>query len=168
MYREKPRFICSRKEGYVMSIEDADSNGACYASVAEIKRLVKDFESCTLPAQEFNHRAHLAVAAWYLAHHTTEEATRLIRRGLQNFLAANSIVTTDTDGYHETLTLFYITIINRHLNTRKDEISLAELINDLIRRCGDKNLPLKHYTEERLMSPSARRQWVEPDLKSID
>ena len=79
-----------------MSIEDADSNGACYASVAEIERLVKDFESCTLPAQEFNHRAHLAVAAWYLAHHTTEEATRLIRRGLQNFLAANGVVTTDT------------------------------------------------------------------------
>lgn len=151
-----------------MVVDEPGDSDARYDSIFEIERLVKEFESCTLAAQEFSHQAHLAVAAWYLAHHEKDEAIRFIRRGLQNFLAAKGIVTTDTDGYHETLTVFYMTILKRHLDNAERELSVVELINKLIRECEDKNLPLRHYTQERLMSPEARRRWLEPDLKPLE
>lgn len=38
------------------------------------------------------------------------------------------------------------------------------LAEELIATWGDKRLPLVYYSEERLMSGTARRRWVEPDL----
>ena len=34
----------------------------------------------------------------------------------------------------------------------------------LLSRDGDRELPLRHYTKDRLTSPEARFGWVEPDL----
>ena len=40
----------------------------------------------------------------------------------------------------------------------------AARANRLIARYGEKELPLRHYTKDRLMSTVARAEWVEPDL----
>jgi hypothetical protein len=37
----------------------------------------------------------------------------------------------------------------------------------LLARYGERDLPLRHYTKERLMSAEARFGWVEPDLRPI-
>jgi hypothetical protein len=42
---------------------------------------------------------------------------------------------------------------------------LDELAQELIARCGDRELPLRHYTRERLFSVDARLRWVAPDLE---
>jgi hypothetical protein len=45
---------------------------------------------------------------------------------------------------------------------------LADLANQLIVECVDRNLPFTYYSRERLMSPEARRGWVEPDLRPLE
>ena len=42
--------------------------------------------------------------------------------------------------------------------------SWPERVARLLSRYGDRELPLRHYTKDRLTSPEARFGWVEPDL----
>ena len=139
-----------------------------YRSAAEVLKLVRDFEFCTLPRAEWTHRAHLTVALWYCLRHPFAEATRLIRVGIKKYNHAHGIVTTVESGYHETMTLFWARIVRGFLDKASPvDCSLAALANDLCERYGDKSLPFAYYTRERLMSVEARSNWVEPDLKDL-
>ena len=82
---------------------------------------------------------------------------------LMQIAAAHGIETTPTTGYHETLTLFWIRCVREHLAEHTCDTPLVALANGLVARY-DKNTPLKHYTRERLFSPAARADWVEPDI----
>jgi hypothetical protein len=138
-----------------------------YRTFAEIEGLVSAFESCRLPRERWTHRAHLTVALWYLMRHEIEEATAITRRNIQNYNHAHNILTTRTSGYHETITLFFIRVVNGYLSRVRGDCSIVALFNEMIAACGDKNLPLRFYSKERLMSGDARRRWVEPDLKPL-
>lgn len=52
-------------------------------TLPELESLVRRFEDCTLPREEWTHRAHLAIAVWYLSHLPREVATERIRMGIQ-------------------------------------------------------------------------------------
>lgn len=138
-----------------------------YSRPGEIESLVLAFESCALPREAWTHRAHLTVALWYLLRHDRGEATRLIRDGIKRYNAAKGIVTTRTSGYHETITLFYIHIVGKHLRESRADVSLVSLMNSLMRKYGERSLPLEYYSKDRLMSWEARSSWVEPDLKPL-
>ena len=45
--------------------------------------------------------------------------------------------------------------------------SVGERVARLLSRYGDRDLPLRHYTKDLLMSPEARFGWVEPDLRPL-
>ena len=49
----------------------------------EIASFIRAFEDCSLPKSEWTHTRHLVMALWYLRRHRREEATRLIRDGIQ-------------------------------------------------------------------------------------
>lgn len=134
----------------------------------EIERLIAAFESCILPREKWTHHAHLTVGLWYLVHHEKARATALIRQNIQKYNLAHGIVTTKTSGYHETLTLFFIHMVSRYLSEASTTSSIVELLHGLIYSYGERNLPLRYYSKERLMSWEARSRWVEPDLKSLD
>ncbi len=133
----------------------------------EIKELVAAFESCTLPLEKWNHRGHLTVALWYLSRHDQATATSLIRRNILRYIDAHGIVTTKDSGYHETITLFFMQVLGKHLSKADTRESIVDLTNQLIETYGDKNLPLEYYSKERLMSWEARTCCVKPDLKPI-
>jgi len=44
---------------------------------------------------------------------------------------------------------------------------MDELAGELIERFGKRELPLRHYSRERLFSVGARLGWVEPDLQQL-
>jgi hypothetical protein len=140
---------------------------APYRTSAEVLRLVREFDACSLPRTEWTHHAHLVVALCYLVRHEEAVATTLIRDGIRRYNKACGIETTQTSGYHETITLFYIRAIGKFLSAASRDCTLATLANSLIHACGDKNLPLEYYSRERLMSWEARVGWVEPDLKGF-
>jgi hypothetical protein len=139
-----------------------------FRTTEEILALVRRFEDCTLPREEWTHAAHLTVALWHLLQFDWPEAVARVRRGIKRYNAAHGIVTTPTGGYHETLTLFWLRTVRAYLEAERNEArALVHLANELI-ASADRSLPLKHYTRELLFSPEARAGWVEPDLKPLD
>ena len=139
-----------------------------YQSVGEIESLIAAFESWTLPRSEWDHRAHLTVALWYLTRYSEAEATNLIRDRIQHYNKVNGIQTTNDSGYHETITLFWIRIISRYLSIAGEDSSIVDIVNEFIKNYGKKSLPLQYYSRDRLMSWQARISWIEPNLKSLD
>lgn len=139
-----------------------------FSTTDEILALVRGFEDCTLPRSEWTHVAHLTVALWHLLQYEGPEAVERVRLGIKRYNAAHDIFTTPTGGYHETLTLFWLHRVRAFLEDDRNEArSLVALANELA-ATADRNLPLEHYTRERLFSPEARAVWIEPDLKPLD
>lgn len=147
----------------------AEVEHGLYRTREEIETLLRDFETCALPRPAWTHAAHLTVALCYLLRHPPDAAADLIRSGIKRFNRAHGIETTPTGGYHETLTLFWIHVVRRHLeeSADADERALVALANNLVRRYGRSGLPFEYYTRARLFSPEARAAWVEPDLKPL-
>ncbi len=139
-----------------------------YRSGEEMFELLRRFEDCTLPREEWTHAAHLTVALWHLLQFDWPEACARVRRGIKRYNAAHGIPATPTGGYHETLTLFWLRHVRAFLGDHFNEArSLDDLANELA-ETADKTLPLRHYSRELLFSWEARLGWVEPDLKPLD
>jgi hypothetical protein len=139
-----------------------------FRTTEEVLALVRRFDDCTLPREEWTHAAHLTVALWHLLQYDWPEAVARVRLGIQRYNAAHGIRTTTTGSYHETLTLFWMRRVRAFLETGRNEArALVALANDLA-DSADRNLPLAYYTRERLFSTEARASWVEPDLKRLD
>lgn len=151
-----------------MSVLVIDDKLTVFRTAAEIECLVRNFESCLLPRARWTHQAHLTVALWYCLRHPWPEAVRRVRTGIKRYNEASGIKTTPVGGYHETITLFWLRMVRRHLETTEGECSLVTLANGLIRRYANSGLPFEYYTRERLMSAAARARWIEPDLKTLD
>lgn len=141
---------------------------AAFRTREEIFSLVRRFEDCTLPREEWTHAAHMTVALWHLLQFDWPEAVARVRARIKRYNAAHGIVETPTGGYHETLTLFWLRAVRRFLEAeRREAAALVRLANDLA-ATHDRGLPFSYYTRERLFSPEARAHWVEPDLKPLD
>ena len=138
-----------------------------YHSQDEIRSLIEGFENGTLPKIQWTHQAHLVMAVWYLSKLDVPVATDIIRNGIKGYNAAVGGENTDTSGYHETITLFYIWFVKKFLTNSNSENSLLENTNNFCAQYGDKNLPFEYYSKELLMSVEARRNWVEPDLQTL-
>ena len=70
-----------------------------------------------------------------------------------------------TDGYHETITAAYVELLAQSLESRQDGKSSGEAVVRLLEGAlAARDILLTFYSRERLMSPRARAEWVEPDL----
>ena len=136
-----------------------------YRCDEEVEALVRGFERCEISREAWTHEAHLTVALWYATRHDVEEATRRMRDGIHRFLDTHGVVSTPTSGYHETITICWVRIIAAFAGERPGE-SVASLANALAEH-GTRDLLLRHYTSDHLMSIEARARWVEPDLAPL-
>jgi len=135
---------------------------ATYQAERDIQVIVERFEACDFKLEEFTHTRHLTVAAWYLAHFDVGGALVRMRSGLQRFIAHHG-----KQGYHETITRFWLELIGSYLDEIPENVSLTDKVNLVITRFGSKDMLFQYYTREYVMSETARRDWVEPNLKSI-
>ncbi len=78
----------------------------------EDQEFLQQFERCTLPFTEWNHRAHLKVAYLYLTAHPLEEAIDCIRRGIKRYNAANNVPEGPQVGYNETTTVAFMHLVH--------------------------------------------------------
>jgi hypothetical protein len=140
----------------------------CEGAALGTEELIEAFLACTLPKAEWTHQAHLRVGLWHLLRHTAEEALALLRVRIQTYNVSSGVANTDHSGYHETITRFYVGVIDQFLRSADRSQGIDPLAVDLIRRHGEKDLPLRYYSRERLFSVLARRQWVEPDLAPLE
>ena len=132
-------------------------------TLPELESLVRRFEECSLPREEWTHRAHLSVAVWYLFQLPREEATERIRAGIQRYNASLE----NTTGYHETITLSWVAIVAVFLQEASTQKTVAELATEAAARFGSSNYLLRHFSKERLLSELAKREWINPDLEPL-
>jgi len=137
------------------------------SSDAELDELIDAFEAGRVPRGEWTHRAHLSMALVYLLRYGDDLGPARIRSGILHHNAALNIEQTATSGYHETITRFYIWVVQRFLTSADATRARYELANELFEQAGDRNLPLQYYSKERINSWEARTGWVSPDLRSL-
>lgn len=135
--------------------------------MTETERVARGLSDRTLPKAEWTHQAHLRAGLWHVLEHGPITALELMRERIRAYNESVGTANTDTSGYHETITRFYIIVIDRFLATADRSLDADMLAGQLIDAHGDRRLPLHHYSESRLFSPVARRSWVEPDLRPI-
>lgn len=132
-------------------------------SEAEIEALVGAFEAGTLGKAEFNHFAHMTVAVWYLTRLPYEQAVAALRTSIKHFAAVHG----HDQLYHETITLFWMRVLDHYLKMAEPGLALEVLVYRALQRLGNTQLMFGHYSREVLFSAEARRGWVEPDIQAL-
>jgi len=132
-----------------------------FASMEEISDLIAHFEIGD--AKPWTHAAHLAMAFWYLSRLDETAATERIRSGILHYNECQGTANTDTSGYHETLTIFWIRIVAKFLKDADASWSELEVANRLLETyAGRSGLWREYYSFDLLRSAESRRTWVEP------
>jgi hypothetical protein len=125
--------------------------------------LLRQFEDCTLPFDQWVHRAHVKVAYLYLTRHPLERAAEKMRSGIRAYNAAHGVPDEPTRGYHETMTQAWLRIIHATLQIYGPAGSADEFVDGQPQLREKKVLRL-FYSPELMMSPAAKREFIEPDL----
>lgn len=119
-------------------------------------------ESCTLPASEFTHVAHVRAAYLYLRSGSFAQAIDRTSGSIRRYAASLGV----PEKYHETITVAYLALIQERLVERGDGggwTGFAAAHPDLFER----DLLLKSYPVRQLESPLARRVFVLPRAASL-
>lgn len=133
-----------------------------YSSENELKEVVRGFESCTTGKDSFSHQDHVAVAVWYLRE-DPERAVDLMRASLHRFLDHYGC----RANYHETLTRFWILLVQRELGALPANTPLLEATNRVVATLDDSRIAFQFYSKELVDSPAAREGWIEPNLRTL-
>jgi hypothetical protein len=123
------------------------------------QEFVDAFFSGTLPNEQFHHRDHLRLTWLMLGEHGRELGARKVSDGLRDFTAAHE----HSFRYHETMTQFWIWLVD-HVRTARPQIKSFEEFISAFPAALDKGLPFRHWSPEVMMSSAARAGWVGPDL----
>ena len=118
-----------------------------------------DFVNGRLPIDAWTHEAHLVTCWVALRDRSPAEALAFLRDAIQTHNCGIGINNSDTEGYHETLTVYYVTAV------AEADAPDPEALNE-IESC-DRTAPLRHWSRDELFSVAARRGWVEPDVAPL-
>jgi hypothetical protein len=133
-----------------------------YQAENEIREVVEKFERCQYAVEEFTHARHLTVACWYLCTMSHEKALGRMRVSLTRFIAHHGM-----RGYHETITRFWMELLGDFLRQQAPAASLRNKTNDALECYANKDVLFSYYTRDRVMSEVAKREWMEPDLRTV-
>ncbi len=119
------------------------------------------FSATTLPKEQWTHAAHVTVAAAWI-HENSATALDRLRPAIREYNAATGGLNTETSGYHETLTRFWVLRITETLPQEKSRL---EAVRDAVARYGPQSgLFRRYYSFDVVNSVDARREWIAPDL----
>lgn len=121
-----------------------------YDTEAEIEAVVRGFENCTTPGDDFHHREHLVVAVYYLQTLSREQAVDRMRSGLLRFLEHHG---EDTKKYSEEVTVFWIDQVAAKLGEIDPQASVLTKCKHVIGALVGVNSPAR--------KPAARVEAVE-------
>jgi hypothetical protein len=134
-------------------------------SEADLRAFIRQFEEGTWPSTRWNHATHITMGSYYLLTCGHEEATARIKHGLYHYHLSQGGQHTNTSGYHETLTLFWIDRIEEYLRGLPRSLILLEKVAAATQHFGgQRDLHKQHYTCDLTNDPNARHAWVAPDL----
>jgi hypothetical protein len=129
--------------------------------------LVQQFEACTFPFEEWRHRVHVKIAFLYAMRFDLEIAAKKLRDGIRAFNSANNVQDTPASGYHETMTMAWLRIIDATARAYKQEHLAADEFVDFHPQLREKKVLRLFYSPELFMSLRAKYEFVEPDLAPL-
>jgi len=113
------------------------------------------FVNGRLAKDEWTHEAHL-IACWVaLRDRTPSQTLSFLRDAIRSHNCGVGTENSATSGYHETLTVYYVTAVSI-----ADADSLDELFETPT--CS-RTAPLDHWSRDALFSSEARLDWLAPD-----
>ncbi len=138
----------------------------CLFPLSEAEALISGFTHCTLQKSDWTHEAHLLAGLYLLAHHG-ENALPEMRQRLLRFNESVGGVNDDHNGYHETLTVFWLWAIKKYCADKQGIVHWnQDAVDDLLDNpeLADRNIWRENYSEALVKSVEARRGFVPPDL----
>jgi len=133
----------------------------------DIQRLIWLFENQQLARTEWNHEAHLIAAVWYVNRHNMSVANEMVKGFIIRHNQSVGTPNSDKEGYHETLTRFWLWTVARFLDGKRQK-SIEEQCQEIVKSSiASRDYPLQYYSQDLLWSVKARRQWVRPDLEGL-
>ncbi len=131
---------------------------------AEVAELGEGFLARTLPGARFRHREHLIVASYLLATYPARNWRVELPEMIRAYNVAAGGVNDDVRGYHHTITMAFLIIIEGVLAEvgRHDIVAACNAV--LASPATEKDVLLRFWSREVLFSREARHGWIEPDL----
>ena len=141
---------------------------APFASEAEILHIGEGLFARSLPKAEWTHAAHFAAALWLMRYRPDLDAARTMPGLIRSYNESVGGVNNETSGYHETITQASLRAARGVLEANPPDMPVWRIANALLSsNLANPNWLLEYWSRERLMSVEARRNWLEPNLKSL-
>ena len=127
---------------------------------------LKRFEAAEWSADQWHHREHIKVAYLYLRKYPAAEALERVRAGIQALNAAQKVPEGPARGYHETMTLAWMRLV-QHALTERGPAASSDQFFERHPELGNPKRLADFYSRDHLMSLEAKRMYVEPDLAPL-
>jgi hypothetical protein len=114
-----------------------------------------------IPRAEWTHAMHVRIGWCAIERHGLDGAIAFMRDGVCALNEANGVANTPDDGYHETITIAWLRLIDgaRRAAPAYDSATFLERHAGLLRA----DALLAFYSRDLLLGRTARAAWVEPD-----
>ena len=112
--------------------------------------------SCRLPKSDWTHEAHVQAGLSLVLRMGAGRALATLREAIPRYNVSTNTPNTDTGGYHDTLTVYYVWAIDELL---RDGVSPENIGSQpLVSRTA----ALAFWDRDELFSVEARRHWLTP------
>lgn len=126
------------------------------------EQLLEAFHAHTIPLSEWDHRKHLRLAWIHLSAYPFDDAVDRIRTGIRAYNAAVGVPEGLTMGFHETMTIAWMKLIDFTMREHGAETSSDAFFDAQPQLCVKQLLRL-FYSKDQFVSERAKREFVSPD-----
>ena len=135
----------------------------------EDQDLLRQFRDCTLPFDEWTHRAHVKVAFLTLREDGLERAIGRLRDEIQAYNKAHNRPDGPTMGYNETTTVAFLRLVHATMKAYGATFPTpsADSFCDTHSHLLNKHLLRLFYSPQRRTDPRAKYEFLEPDLTAL-
>ncbi len=114
--------------------------------------------ACRLAKSDWTHEAHVQAGLSLVLRHGAKKALQILREAIPRYNNSINTPNSDTGGYHDTLTVYYVWAIDELL---RQEVAPEDIVShELVSRTA----ALRFWTRDELFSVGARRHWMTPTL----
>lgn len=133
-------------------------------NAGSLDTFVDQFLSQSLPIREWTHRAHLGAATALVLRHGRDGALATLRDAIPRYNEATGGANTESSGYHETLTVFWLHRVADLLDRLPPSLDSLTKVRVVVEAYGSvRRLDRAFYSFDVVKSREARRDWIEPD-----
>ena len=133
-------------------------------SIEQAETLVQKFENGTLLKSEWTHEAHLIVGLKMVLTYGEQSFPEMKKR-IIHFNTSVGTINSETSGYHETLTVFWLWAIKQFCDEKRITQFDVDAVDELLfyEPLSRRNLVEDYYSEAILLLPEARRRYIRSD-----